>query len=136
MFIESYGSPSAYGTAKINGARFYNNLVTGFINGGMVALVSGCMFNNNQNGRHPRDCRRERHHDRRLLVPGQYRHGVTLQNGINDYAVTNNKFLGNGTAIGGDAVGWTNVASQVIRGNSGFPRATTGRRSSQPAQRR
>ena len=124
LFIENAATP--YGTAKIVGARFYNNKATGFINAGMIALASGCMVNSNgagfivetlgANGTMVDGC----------SFLGNTGAGVTLQNGINDYAVTNNKFVGNGTAIGGDAVGWTNAASQVIRGNSGFPTRNNG----------
>ena len=124
MFIAPAAGP--YGIAKINGARFYNNVALGLVNAGMVALVSGCMFNTNGTG-----ASLDTVGANGSMIDGcsflyNTGSGVILQNGINDYAVTNNKFVGNGSAISGDAVGWTNAASQVIRGNSGFPTRNNG----------
>jgi hypothetical protein len=117
---------SSYGNAKINGARFANNTVTGFVNAGMQCLLSGCMFNSNGAGAVLATAGANGTMIDGCSFLGNTGAGVTLQTGINDYAVTNNKFLANGTAVGGDAVGWTNVASQVIRGNSGFATRNNG----------
>ena len=126
LFIESLATPAPYGTAKITGARFYNNVTTGLVNAGMEALVSGCMFNNNGAGAIVETVGASATMINGCSFLYNTGTGVSLQNGINIYAVTNNLFNGNGTAIGGDAVGWTNAASQVIRGNSGFATRNNG----------
>ena len=124
LFIESPTTAAVYGSAKITGARFYNNLITGFVNGGMECLVSGCMFNNNGAGAILEDVGANASLINGNSFLSNTGTALTLQNGITVYGVTNNMFAGNGTHIGGNAVAYN--GSTVIRGNPGYPTRQNG----------
>ena len=125
LFIETASVP--YGNAKISGARFYNNLVTGLVNAGMGILVSGCMVNGNAGGIILETTGANGSMIDSCSFEGNSGTAVTLQNGITAYAVTNNYAIANGSIIAGDAVAWTQQTA--IRGNLGYSTGTTVRRS-------
>ena len=124
FFIEANGGLTVYGNAKFSGCRFYNNVVTGFVNAGMSALVSACVFNNNDGGAILDTTGANGSIIDSCSFEGNTGIGAVVENGIDTYAVTNNFFVANGTNVAGDAVSWMNAA--VIRGNVGYTTRITG----------
>jgi hypothetical protein len=116
LFIETAATP--YGSAKISGARFFNNKITGLVNAGMECLVSGCMFDVNGAGAIIETLGANGTMIDGCSFQNNTGAGVTIQNGINIFAVTSNLFISNGSTIGGDAVGW--APTRAIRGNTGY----------------
>ena len=122
LFIEA---AATFGNARITGARFYNNVGSGLVNAGMEIAASGCLFDYNGTG-----AILEGAGANNSMIDGckfsSNTTGIIVQNGITFYQLTNNGVTNNGTAIAGNAIGWTNAAGQVIRGNTGYLTRTNG----------
>lgn len=132
LYIEPNANLTAYCVAKVSGCRFYNSVVTGFVNAGAVAMVTGCQFNNN--GSAPTAeaggmvLTSTGANGSQVTGNSFFANagtGVIVENGITVCEIGENMFFGNGQNIAGNALSFTSK-TMAIRNNNGYQTNNSG----------